>query len=198
MIDIKILASGSSGNACLVKPRSKHWGMDIATGTRFNKLKVIKEVEPIYRGGNHRIRRFLCLCDCGGETTVELHKLRSGHTKSCGCRIKEMCKLTHSTHGCEPKRIYRIWQGILNRCRNRYVKSYRDYGGKGVTVCKKWLEFISFRDWALGNGYEDNLTIERINVFGNYEPSNCTWIPKSEQMKNRRDNPKYDYLRGTG
>ena len=95
----------------------------------------------------------------------------------------------YEKHGMRKTRLYRIWAGMKTRCFNELVKSYSDYGGRGIIVCEEWVSsFLSFADWANNNGYSDELTIERKEVNGNYEPSNCCWIPKSEQCKNRRNN----------
>lgn len=91
-------------------------------------------------------------------------------------------------------KIYRSWTGMLIRCSNKNVRSYKDYGGRGITVCDEWKnDFMSFYNWAINNGYKDGLTIERIDVNGNYEPNNCTWITMEEQAKNKRNNVKVFY-----
>ena len=107
-------------------------------------------------------------------------RLSNGYkAKSCGCdKIK---------HGESKTRLYNIWRGVLKRCLNSKNKDYPNYGGRGITICPKWSEsYIEFRDWALVNGYNDSLTIDRINNDGNYEPSNCEWILKKENSKKRR------------
>ena len=97
-----------------------------------------------------------------------------------------MPSATYTRHGGRNTRLYTIWCGIKDRCTNRNEKWFHNYGGRGITFDPAWVNFVPFRDWALANGYRDDLTIERDNNDGNYEPSNCTWIPKSQQSKNRR------------
>lgn len=137
--------------------------------------------------GKYKHRRYLCLCDCGEETIVRLEYLRSGHTQSCGCHRVATSAMLNLRHGCaRGERLYKTWAGMKQRCLNPNVKGFKYYGGRGIRVCEEWMEFEPFRDWALANGYRDDLTIERVDVNGDYKPSNCTWIPKSDQSKNRR------------
>jgi len=155
------------------------------TGQTFNRLTAIECV-----GRRCKAALWRCRCACGNETMVDGHKLRSGKTKSCGCLVIEMSKQANTVHGGAPSgnptRLYRIWTGMLNRCRNPNVESFPRYGGRGIAVCAEWHSFKPFRDWAAANGYRDDLSIERRNNDGNYEPDNCTWIPPSNQSRNRR------------
>jgi hypothetical protein len=157
----------------------------IIFGQRYGSLVVIEEA-PAKHCGKYRVRMVKCLCDCGFETITRFEYLKCGHTKSCGCNIKKISAKVRTTHGQSKTRLHGIWAGMLNRCRNKNVKSYKYYGAKGVHVCDEWLNFANFMDWAIDNRYRNNLTIDRKNPFGNYEPSNCQWIPKGEQGKNRR------------
>src|SRR3990167_9233467 len=121
--------------------------------------------------------KFLCLV-CLQEVERPLSNGRK--QKSCGCH-------KNIKHGGFGTRLYKIWEGMKSRCLNSNRKAYKNYGGRGITICNEWLEFIPFRDWALSNGYKENLQINRINNDGNYEPSNCDFVPIKENLRNRRN-----------
>jgi hypothetical protein len=164
-------------------------------GLKFDRLTVLSRAESDKRGE----ARWLCQRDCGKKTTVNGSHLRSGRVKSCGCymrertseRMKGVAIKGNTKHGGSKSRLYRIWSNMKTRCFNRNNKLYRWYGALGTTVCDEWLDYSTFESWALSNGYADNLTLERVNPFGNYEPSNCTWIPLRDQNKNKRSHPTY-------
>jgi hypothetical protein len=153
------------------------------TGQRYGRLVVRERVQQHMKGQ----ARWLCLCDCGNTTVVQSYDLRSGNTQSCGCQRRVNFK--HKIHGHSQKRIYAIWKGMKSRCSNPNRKCYSDYGGKGIKVCSEWEEdFQAFYNWAIENGYNDELTIDRIDPDGNYEPSNCRWADNLMQGNNKTDN----------
>lgn len=153
------------------------------TGQRYGRLVVLG-----YAGTrNHREAQWLCKCDCGEKTIVTRSNLKNGNTMSCGCYGRERKSQANKTHGETGTRLYRIWKAMHTRCYNTRAYGYKYYGGRGIRISDEWRDsFESFRDWALANGYRDDLTIDRIDTNGNYEPSNCCWATMAEQNKNKR------------
>ena len=160
------------------------------TGKRFGSLQVISEATPA-KNGNLRWR---CLCDCGGYAIAQGVNLRTGHTKSCGCFSKAAASERFSTHRESKTRLYKIYKKMKHRCLNSNNPRFDRYGGRGIAVCDEWLnDFGSFREWALSNDYSDDLSIDRINNNGNYEPSNCRWADSVTQNRNSSASKLADY-----
>ena len=137
-----------------------------------------------------------CRCDCGNISFVSPYALISGHTHSCGCLDSEVLIRRNFKHGLSDTRIYGIWRDIKKRCNNPNFWAYEYYGGKGVKVCDEWSDFQSFYDWSISHGYNDTLTIDRIDNEGDYSPDNCRWVTRIENCNNKSNNRFYS-LEGT-
>lgn len=149
------------------------------TGQKFGRLTALYKLNNYHK----RATYWLCVCDCGNLVEVRGTNLRYGQTKSCGCLNKDVITI----HGKSNSRLHRIWSHMKTRCYNTNSKNYKDYGGRGIAVCDEWKDnFQAFYNWSMVNGYDDTLTIDRIDVNGNYEPNNCRWITNEEQQHNKR------------
>lgn len=166
------------------------------TGQKFGRLTVIGRVEDkLHPGGQHSMQ-WLCQCECGNKASVCGYSLKRGDTQSCGCLQKELLSQRAKKHGKSNDRLFWIWRDMKLRCHVSSNISYENYGGRGIKVCEEWLGergSENFIDWALANGYRDDLEIDRKDPNGNYEPLNCRWVTPKEQANNRRNNRFLEY-----
>ena len=155
------------------------------TGQKFSRLVVLKRV---YKKNNTRTF-WECECSCGNKTVVEGANLKNGNTKSCGCINKEKIGAVNKTHGKARTPLYNVYLSMKARCNNQKDQAYKNYGMKGIIVCKEWSDdFLMFYNWAINNGYRKGLTIDRIDNSGDYTPSNCRWVTMQTQQNNRSNN----------
>lgn len=173
------------------KPKScgclLHSAFKDITGNKYGRLTVIG-----LEGKNDKgVYMWRCKCDCGNEIVRDSCRLVTGNTKSCGCLKKEL-----ELGGLYEHKLHSIWKSMLGRCYTKTNTSYRNYGGRGIGVCNEWRKsFKEFYEWAYANGYRENLSIDRIDVNGNYEPENCRWVDVYTQANNRRNNRFFEYQR---
>ncbi len=135
-----------------------------------------------------------CLCHCGNLFKTLENSLNCGQTKSCGCIRRYSSRVLNTTHNKTKHPLYHVWNSMLNRCYNTHIKNYKNYGGRGIAVCDEWKnDFQAFYDWAVCNGYDEGLQIDRIDNDGNYEPSNCRFVTRKQNCNNKRSNVRITY-----
>jgi hypothetical protein len=156
-------------------------------GQRFGKLVVIERLPA----NSHHEAEWRCVCDCGNEHITTSYNLTHGKTTRCReCTIKLIAQ-KNTTHGQQPKKMFNAYVNMKTRCYNHNYYLFKNYGGKGITICDEWLGkngFINFREWSLKNGYKDKLSIDRIDNNKGYSPDNCRWVTMTVQQNNRTNN----------
>lgn len=157
-------------------------------GVKYNHLTIVRPAHIV-----DGYKKITCRCDCGTIIDVVPFNWKSGRTKSCGCKTSELLSNAFSKleHTKDLDRLRRIYGGMKCRCYNKNIRNYKNYGGRGIRICDEWLnDREAFISWALSNGYDNSLSIDRIDVNGNYEPSNCRWATGAQQRANQRPQPK--------
>ncbi len=156
---------------------------------KFNRLTVLECI-----GYEGKRKLWKCRCDCGNIVNVVTFRLTTNKIKSCGCLRNEKLIERSTKHNMRYSRIYNTWRSMRSRCSNPKNSAYKNYGGRNIKVCDEWQNsFKAFCEWSLKNGYKDDLTIDRINNDGNYEPSNCRWVDRKIQNNNTRHNRLITY-----
>lgn len=191
------------GNTKIVKRSCLKWGTnsscgcktiakEINPGDRFGKLFVVMQGQNMREKTGHMRRTYICQCDCGNIISVYGKDLLAGRKKCKRCKIPE--KIKRNT--IKNKRIYNIWNCMINRCYNTNSSNYKYYGGKGISVCENWKcegGYNNFLQWSLLNGYKDDLSIDRIDVLKNYTPDNCRWVDIKTQSRNKTNTIYVNY-----
>lgn len=153
------------------------------SGHKFDRLTAVRLLET-----TGKKRKWLCRCDCGNEIVAAQGNLRSGNTKSCGCLRVDVARESFTTHGMSSTQEHKIWEAMRERCFDKNNKRYRDYGGRGITVCARWRSSFEAFYADMGPRPSRQHSIERRDTHGNYEPGNCRWATAKEQQRNRRNN----------
>jgi len=172
--------------------RSNNIMAEDLVGQKFGKL-IVLSFDKILNKKTY----WLCNCDCGKSTSVRSDQLKSGVTKSCGCLLSESTRVRNTTHKMSGTKFYKAWNGLIQRCTNKKLKNYNDYGGRGITFCDKWLKFDGFYE-DMFESFSQHLklhgprqtTLDRIDFNGNYCKDNCRWATYAVQANNKRNTKK--------
>lgn len=175
----------------LVRPlQEKNINYGYLLGNKFGMLTVIKSYKRVFL----KPPIVQCICDCGTIKDIDVRSLLKKQIKSCGCMSSEGSKNRFTTHNLSKTVEYRIYYGIKKRCYNTKDKKYADYGGRGIVMCDRWLNSVGLFIKDMGRRPSNKHSIDRIDVDGDYSPSNCRWVLKSVQMNNKRNNVYIEYL----
>lgn len=159
-------------------------------GRKFGRLTIYHDMGHNKKTRN---RHLICKCECGNETESYLRDLLSGRSKSCGCLHAEQSRDAATKHGQCHHPLYGAWVAMRRRCRDSGFRSFKNYGGRGIAVCPEWENFEIFLSWANSSGWEEGLTIERVDNEGHYSPNNCRWATRAEQSRNTRQNRRLEF-----
>lgn len=166
------------------KPCSEYLAIFLV-GLKFNTKMDKPKLLKILHKDRHGKKIGLFECECGKEFPAPVSNVFYGRTISCGCYRKKNKRTWHMSHDMSSTRIYNIWALMISRCTKKYSCAFKSYGGRGITVCESWMKFENFYN-DMSDGYSDELTIDRINNDGNYEPGNCRWVTPRQQAWNKR------------
>lgn len=155
----------------------------VAVGMRFGKWIVLSQ--STNRGNRHH---WFCRCDCGTERSVCGKNMATGISTNCGCVRKQSLPASRKKHGESQSSLYKRWKAMVQRCTKSSDRNFPNYGGRGIRVCREWLQFEPFRDWALQHGYDGSLTLDRIDNNQGYAPENCRWVSQIDNCNNKRGN----------
>lgn len=178
---------------CLNKEINSQRSLIDHTGETFGRLTVISRADNYVAPNGKTHVKWLCKCVCGNLITIDICGLTSGKIKSCGCLRHEHLKKGNVKHGGRYDRLYKVYSNMKNRCYNQNSSDYMYYGGRGIRICDEWLtDYSTFKEWAYSHGYDSKAlkgkcTIDRIDVDGNYEPTNCRWVDMKIQNQNKRN-----------